>query len=594
MSDVVGYVSFTAGVERAVASRMLAARPDPRPGRDQFWVGRHGVVGVRVAPSAADPPRGLVSGRPDRPGLVAALLGRCAAGPGTAPFDDHAGAVLDACVRGTADDLPGSLDGDYALAVWDDRRRQLTLVRDALGTRPLYYHRTPDGVVFASSLDALLAHPAVPARLTVDGLRQMLAGTAVPGHTPYAGIREVRAGHAVRFGRDGDQERLHWRLDGSAGHSDDLATTVRRTRELLARAVRRRTSGGTVASLLSGGLDSSTLAALCAQHAPGAVTTFAVDYPGYEAGYQPHIARPAPDSPYVRDMVAHLGARHTDVVLEPADLTATDLWDTLVGLLEAPTILADVEPSMYLLYQRVGGQVDAVLGGEGADELFGGFPWFHHPQWALAEGFPWTPTTDMVVQSLFGRAFAALDVAGFRAERYREAADEFGGDPRDGRPDTRMRLVVQLFLTRFLPEQLERAHRFGAAIGLDVRTPFCDRTLVEYVFAVPWSMHTFDGREKSLLRAAAADLLPSSVRERRKSGYPLTRDAGYDRALRTAVGKLHADPDAPIRPLVNEELLRALHTDPADPAASELSRNELELALRLNAWLERKGLRLPG
>ncbi|SFH71283.1 asparagine synthetase B family protein [Amycolatopsis regifaucium] len=593
MTELVGYVCFTAVVERAVALRMLAARPGPRPSDDRFWAGPHAVIGVRGHAAEPDSSRALASGRPARAGLVAALLGRCSAGPGTASFDDDAGLVLDACVRG-ADDLPGSLDGDYALAVWDDHREHLTLVRDALGTRPLYYYRTPDGVVFASSLDAVLNHPAVPARLTTDGVRQMLAGIAVPGDTPYAGVREVRAGHALRFSRDGDQERRHWRLDGSAGHPDDLATTVGQTRELLAQAVRRRTNGGTVASLLSGGLDSSTLAALYAQQARAAIATFAVDYPGYETGYQPHIARPAPDSPYVRDMAAHIGSRHTDVILEAAALTATDLWDTLVDLLEAPTILADVEPSMYSLYRRVRQAADAVLGGEGADELFGGFPWFHHPQWALAEDFPWTPTTDMVVQPLFGRAFTELDVPGFRAEQYRTAADEFVGDRRDTRPDTRMRLVVQLFLTRFLPEQLERAHRFGAAIGLDIRTPFCDRALVEYVFAAPWSMQTFDGREKSLLRAAAGDLLPGSVRERRKSGYPLTRDAGYDRALRTAVGKLHTDPDAPVRPLVDEDLVQALHADPMGPDAPRLSRNEMELALRLNAWLTKRNLRLPG
>ncbi|MFC3987389.1 asparagine synthetase B family protein [Actinoplanes siamensis] len=567
MSQLVGHVTFSTDTMRGVEHGMLAAAPGAGAGR--FWSGRHAVVGLRAA-------RAPAAGRPDRPGLVAALLGRCAAGPGT--LTDDPDTVLDACADGP-DTLPGSLDGDYALAVWDESRRQLTLVRDALGTRPLYYHRTDDGVVFASCLAALLAHPRVPVRLGLDGLRQALAGIAVPGATPYEGVREVPAGHAVRFGRDGVSWRRHWRPDASAGHTDDLATTVRRTRELLERAVERRTGDGPVAALVSGGLDSSTLAALHARHRSGPITTFAVDYPGYEDGYEPHIARPDPDTPYVRDMVAHLGARHTDVLLKPADLTGGELWETLVGLIEAPTVLADVEPSMLLLYRRVAEASGAVLGGEGADELFGGFPWFHHPQWATAPGFPWAPTTDLVVGTLFGRASAALDVPGFRDQEYRRAVAEFAGDPHTDR----MRLVIQLFLTRFLPEQLERAHRFGAATGLDVRTPFCDRALVDYVFAVPWAVHTADGREKTLLRAAARDLLPASVRGRRKSGYPLTRDAAYDHTLRTAVRRLCADPGEPVHPLLDDRAVDA----------PRLSRNEMELALRLNGWLKRRRLQVP-
>ncbi|MET0425595.1 MAG: asparagine synthase-related protein [Actinoplanes sp.] len=568
MSELIGQVSFTAPVDRTVAGRMLAACPGTGPGH--FWTGRHAVVGLRAA-------RGPIAGRPDRPGLVAALLGRCSAGPG--PFTDDPGQVLDACPHGPGE-LPGDLDGDYALAVWDDRRDQLTLVRDALGTRPLYYHRTVDGVVFASSLTGLLAHPAVPARLSVDGLRQALAGIAVPGATPYEDVREVPAGHAVRFTRDVEQARRHWPPAGPGRHPDDDETTVRRTRELLERAVERRTAGGDrVASLVSGGLDSSTLAALHARRSPGPIATFAVDYPGYVDGYVPHIARPDPDTPYVRDMVAHLGSRHTDLLLGPADLTDPGLWETLIGLMAAPTVLADVEPSMLLLYRRVRAEAGAVLGGEGADEMFGGFPWFHHPQWATADDFPWTPTTDLVVGTLFGRASAALDVPGFRAREYRRAVREFDGDPQADP----MRLVVHLFLTRFLPEQLERAHRFGSATGLDIRTPFCDRALVDYVSAVPWRLQIADGREKSLLRAAAGDLLPRSVRERRKSGYPLTRDAGYDRWLRDAVHRLRTGPDEPVRPLL----------DDLDERAPQPSRNEMELALRLNGWLRRTGAPAP-
>jgi len=298
-------------------------------------------------------------------------------------------------------------------------------------------------------------------------------------------------------------------------------------------------------------------------------------------------------------MVAYLGSAHTEVLLDTPDLTAPRLWRDLVAALDEPTILADVEPSMYRLYQRAGKQVDILLGGDGADELFGGFPWFHDARWALVPDFPWASTTDELVKTLFAPSVSALDVPSFRRQMFRTATEEARESSPDAadsssRPDsdfaTAMRRVIYLFMTWFLPEQLDRAHRFGTALGIEIRTPFCDRELVEYVFSVPWSMQTSDGREKSLLRAAVADLLPQSVLDRRKSGYPMTGDDRYDDALRAELGKLYLDSDAPVRALVDEDVLRALHRDSAGSGDPRLSRHEMELALKLNAWLTRQGL----
>ncbi|GHH80563.1 asparagine synthase-related protein [Streptomyces capitiformicae] len=238
------------------------------------------------------------------------------------------------------------------------------------------------------------------------------------------------------------------------------------------------------------------------------------------------------------------------------------------------------------------GRVEVLLSGEGADELFGGFPWFHHPRRAQAPDFPWTPTTDELVGTLFAPAIKELEVLAFRADHYRDALAEIPGLPGEEPLERRMRELTYLFVTRFLPEQLDRAHRFGAAVAVDVRLPFCDHRLVEYALNIPWSTKTFDGWEKSVLRAAVADLLPASVLERRKSGYPMTHDDGYDLKLRTELGELANRPDAPVLPLLDMDVVRGLRRDPA--GEPRLSRTELELALKLNTWLEHHELTLPG
>jgi asparagine synthase (glutamine-hydrolysing) len=584
----------------AVASMVRALRAGDAAGA-RFWTGPGAVLGLRPSPAGAlDAAPGPLAGG-ESPGApvsaVVSFAGVCdnraelpRSGPGTGA--SGAEAVLRSWLalgRGTVDRLRGS----YALAVWEPGRAELTLVRDRMGTRPLYYVQLATGVLFASRPDALLAHPLVRARLDEDAARMVLAGINVPGKTVFRDIREVPAGHLVRFSRSGRTEHRYWRPT-AAEHHDDIPATTRRVRELLADAVGEESGcpDGRVGSLMSGGLDSSALAALLAGRHDRPVPTFAVDYQGYEENFRPHIVRPEPDSPFVRDMAAHLGTDHTDVVLTTGDLTRAEVWARLVAELDQPRLFADTEPSMSLLYRAVGGRVEVLLSGEGADELFGGFPWFHHPRWAQAPDFPWTPTTDELVGTLFAPAMKELEVLAFRADHYRDALAEIPGLPGEAPLERRMRELTYLFVTRFLPEQLDRAHRFGAAVGVDVRLPFCDHRLVEYALNIPWSTKTFDGWEKSVLRAAVADLLPASVLERRKSGYPMTHDDGYDLKLRTELGELANRPDAPVLPLLDMDLVRGLRRDPA--GEPRLSRTELELALKLNAWLEHHELTLPG
>ncbi|AUX24619.1 uncharacterized protein SOCEGT47_051580 [Sorangium cellulosum] len=157
---------------------------------------------------------------------------------------------------------------------------------------------------------------------------------------------------------------------------------------------------------------------------------------------------------------------------------------------------------------------------------------------------------------------------------------------REMRHERRMREICYLHLTRFLPLLLDRDDRMSMATGLAVRVPICDHRLVEYVFNTPWSMKTFDGREKSLLRAASAGLLPRSVLERRKSPYPATQDPAYAQALCDRLAGLLARGDAPALPLLDLPRARAVAAD-GGARLDDIAQASLERALSLNDWLER-------
>jgi asparagine synthase (glutamine-hydrolysing) len=180
-----------------------------------------------------------------------------------------------------------------------------------------------------------------------------------------------------------------------------------------------------------------------------------------------------------------------------------------------------------------------------------------------------------------------LDLPGYLEEQYRTAlveVPELTGPPATDPHERRMREICYLYLTRFLPLLLDRKDRMSMAVGLEVRVPYCDHRLVEYVFGTPWAHKTFDGREKSLLRAATADLLPESVVQRVKSPYPSTQDAGYERVLRLRVAAL-LEADRPVTPLLDAEAVRERLAAPVGASRGMGARVQLEQVLALDAWL---------
>ncbi|WP_437302624.1 asparagine synthase (glutamine-hydrolyzing) [Sorangium sp. So ce388] len=497
--------------------------------------------------------------------------------------------------------FPRRLNGMYAFALWDVRREELLLVRDRMGIKPLFYQPTGTGVLFGSEPKAILANPLAPPEVDASGLRELLAFTRTPGNAVFRGMREVRPGHVVHVRREGVAERRYWALE-SRPHTDDLPTTIRTVRELLEDIVARQLiSDVPLCTLLSGGLDSSAVTALAqrALRAEGAgpVRSFSVDFTGQAENFKADELRSTPDAPYVAEVQRHVGSDHSDIVLSAAQLADPAVRAAVLRARDLPLSFGDMDASLYLLFRAIRERSTVALSGESADEIFGGYLWFHDPEAVAAETFPWSAmrtrlrgpsaASTLLAPALLGQ----LDLQAYIDGRYRDALAEVPRLPGEAGKERRMREISYLHLTRFLQLLLDRKDRMSMATGLEVRVPFCDHRLVEYVFNVPWAMKTFDGREKSLLRAAADDLLPRSVLERRKSPYPATQDPAYAQALRGQLARLLAQRDAPVLPLLDVARARAVAADPDGPA-DEVSRSSIEQALLLNDWLARYDVRL--
>ncbi|GAA3446536.1 asparagine synthetase B family protein [Planomonospora venezuelensis] len=478
-----------------------------------------------------------------------------------------------------------SFDGDTS-AVWDPRGQTLRLTCDRLGSNPLYYHLTGDGVLFASRPEAILAH--VDPVLDLDGLRKALAFTlSVPG-VPWSGISGVAPGTTTTVTPSGVRTETYWRLTARE-HTDDLATTVANIRDLLTDAVRSRPVR---AALLSGGLDSSLLTALAGTR----LHTYDVDFTGYEDHFTADDERAAPDAPYAAEAAAHLGTLHRTVGLTPAALADPDLRRTVVRAYGIPPGWGDRDRSAYLLYRSVREDFPGALSGEAADELFGGYAVFFDPVIHRARTFPWVATgyTTYGPVSEALRPELRLDLPGHLAGEYARSVSEVECLDGEDEGERRMRTVAHLYLTRALPVLLTRKDRLSRAAGLDVRLPFADHRLVEYVYNVPWSMKTFDGREKSLLRAAARGLLPPSVLGRLKTAFPSIRHPAYSAALARQAAELAAEAGHAVFAIADRSWLGAVGRRDARSMPAR-TRNTLEWILNLAAWLElyRPTLRLP-
>ena len=485
--------------------------------------------------------------------------------------------------------LADRLNGMYAFAIWDSRDRKLVMIRDRMGIKPFYFYPTPDGVLFGSEPKAILANPLAKRAVDVDGLREMLVPVKTPRHAVWKGMREVEPGTIVVVDEHGVRERTYWRLESKL-HTDDRDTTVSTVRELLDDIVRRQLVADVPECvLLSGGLDSSAITALSARELRDPVRTFAVDFVGQATNFTPNELRPTLDTPYVHDVADHVGSDHTDIVLDHNQLADLDIRRKVIRARDLPTGIGDMDASLYLLFKAIRAQSTVALSGESADEIFGGYRQFHDPRVQQTDAFPWIAIGDSVVDTggevLTPALRSATDLDAYMHERYAEAVREVARLDEEDDFTHRMRVMSYLHLTRFVRILLDRKDRMSMAVGLEVRVPFCDHRLVEYVYNTPWSMKTYDGREKSLLRGAARDVLPESVVNRVKSPYPSTSDPQYGAAIQAQAKDLLGTGDEVLFSLIDRTALEQLTR--LDPAALQPpQRARLERVLDLAVWID--------
>ncbi|MGX1760293.1 asparagine synthase (glutamine-hydrolyzing) [Streptomyces lydicus] len=481
--------------------------------------------------------------------------------------------------------------GMCAIAVWDSRYERLTLIRDRMGTKPMHYYRTKDGLLFGSEPKAILAHPDAKPVVDAEGMRQLFSFFTSSENAVWAGMKVMTPGTVIEFDRNGLREHTYWQLTAEE-HTDDLDTTVARVRQMVEDNVRHELVADVpLGLLLSGGLDSSALAGIASRHLTAKgdrARTFSVDFPGQSENFQPHEMADSADAPYAKEMAAHIGSEHHDIVLDHRRLSDPELRRSVVAAWDLPWGMGDINGSMYLLFKAVREHVTVALSGEAADEIFAGHVWHQSKAARYGSTFPWHTTWLKRVDCsayLTGDFRTTLDSEAYTADRFQEATARVPYLDGEDEEQRMYRRSLHLGLNHFMRVLEDRVDRMAMAVGLETRVPFCDYRLAQYLYNVPWTMQTFDGREKSLLRASVKDVVTRSVVERRKSPYPSTQDTLYVGALQEQVKILLKEPSSPVFDLFDRaKLAEAAELSPQQIAGAP--RAAFEKVLDLAVWFE--------
>lgn len=488
---------------------------------------------------------------------------------------------------------PERLNGIFAFAIYDSREHSLFLARDPMGVKPLFYGVRGEQLFFASELKSLLCFPELPPEVDARGLYDLLF--LGPGRTPgfgvFRGIQELLPGQWGLF-RDGSVTLgQYWLLeDGECG--DSFEVCAEKTRFLVEDAIRRQlVSDVPLGTFLSGGLDSSIISAVARKNL-GSLNTFSVDYRDNQKYFHATKFQPNTDNDYIALMERHLEAHSHRITLD-TDALVSALFEAA----EARDLpgMADVDSSLLLLCRETRKYTTVILSGECADEIFGGYPWYRDPEIRAKDGFPWAQTTAYRASFVAPELLSWQDPAQFVQTRYQETIAQARIDPETSPLERRMKEMMVLNLRWFMQTLLDRKDRMSMWSGLEVRVPFCDRRIVEYLYRVPWAHKDYRGREKGLLRYAFRDMLPEAIVTRKKSPYPKTWNPDYMAAVSGLLREELSGTSSPLLDFLRKDSLLALcQEDRSIPWYGQLMTTPQTIAyfLQLSHWLRARHVRL--
>ena len=462
-------------------------------------------------------------------------------------------------------DVVNHLNGIFAFAIWNTKTEELFIARDHFGVKPLFYTEFDGGLIFASELKAIFKYPNFEKIIDSQGISELfgIGPSHTPGFTVYKNIYEIKPAHFAVYNKSGLHIEQYWKLK-SKRHLEDFEETSHHLEELLKDSISRQlVSDMPICTFLSGGLDSSIITKFTSDYlqkedmAP--LDTYSVDYVDNDKNFVKSDFQPNSDNYYIELMNKNCYSTHHIVMLDTPELAAS-LKEAMIAR-DMPG-MADVDSSLYLFCKEVKKEKTVSLMGECADEIFGGYPWFFREDSLNSGTFPWSIAINERNNLLNPSISSKINLKDYINFRYNQSLSNVEILDSDSYDTAEKRKISYLTITWFMQTLLERADRMSMANGFEVRVPFCDYRLAEYMYNVPWEMKAYQGREKGLLRHIMKGYLPDEIVDRKKSPYPKTFNPTYLTAVKNMLTEIMKDSSRPINYLLNRDfILDILNTD---------------------------------
>ncbi len=488
------------------------------------------------------------------------------------------------------------LNGIYAFAIYEVNSRKLFLCRDRVGVKPLFYYKYKGGLVFGSEIKALLNSGMAKPTVNETGLYEIffLGPARTPGKGVFKGVKELRPGEMAIYKNGKLYKETYYRINASE-HTDSEQDTIEKTRFLLTDAIERQlVTDVPMCFFLSGGLDSSIICKTASRYYEknnlGQISTYSVEYEDNRKYFTKNSFQPNADFDYISTMVDDTGSNHTEIVLDNKNVLDA-LYDS-VDARDLPGYV-DIDSSLLLFCKEIKKDYTVALSGECADELFGGYPWYHNKNILFEECFPWSRSQD-IRRSILKKGILKRG-EDYVMSRYFDTIRRADKLPTDSAVDKRMREMFMLNFNYFMQCLLERKDRCSMFSGLEVRVPFCDYRLVEYAYNMPWQLKAYGGREKGIIRKAFEDILPNDICYRKKSPYPKTHNPEYMRLCSEKVRDILSKKETVLCDLLDFEGVMNIIENPdkiTSPWYGQLMRAPQILAyiIELDYWFRKYGV----
>ena len=489
-------------------------------------------------------------------------------------------------------DCGKNFNGIYAFAIYCPQKRELFIARDKMGVKPFFYAQRGNSFIFASEIKSLLCHPKIKPEIDKTGISELLF--IGPGRTPGCGVfkdvYELKPGHRGFFNVGGlSLERYFSLIDRE--NTDSKEEIIKKVRFLVTDSIEKQlVSDVPIGTFLSGGLDSSIISSVAARHFKKQgkkLKTFSVTYKDNYKFFKSSKFQPNSDDEFIKIMVDYLDSDHTTVTVDTDEVV-----DALYSAVDARDLpgMADVDASLLLFCKEIKKQVTVALSGECADEIFGGYPWYRDEKIRSRYGFPWAQSTEYREGFLHPDLKGDIMGADYVNKRYEDTVKATSKLSGLSSTESRMKEMVNLNTNWFMQTLLDRKDRMSMYSGLEVRVPFCDYRIAEYLYTVPWDVKDLKGREKGLLRTAMEGYLPESILWRKKSPYPKTHNPAYFEAVKNILRDILNNKNSPLFSLCDYGAVeKLLKTDRSEPWYGQLMTTPQTVAymIMLNYWMEK-------